>query len=686
MRTRARRYVEGIRKARGGIGGLEDFMHEYSLSTREGLALISLAEALLRVPDAATQDRLIEDKLGAGDWEHAAKDAESWLVSATTWALGLTVRIVHPGETPEGIIGKIAQRLGLPTVRTAARQAMRLLGHQFVLGETIEDALSRGKEARRKGYRYSYDMLGEGARTARDAARYFESYAHAIEAIGKNADGALPARPGISIKLSALHPRYVARQRERVLAELTPRLIELARAAKAHDLNLTVDAEEADRLELSLDVFAALLSEPSLAGWDGLGLAVQAYQKRAPAVIDWLAEASRGSGRRLMVRLVKGAYWDTEIKRAQERGLADFPVFTRKPATDLCYLACAKRMLGARPHLYPQFATHNALTVASIVELAGDENFEFQRLHGMGEALYQQVHDKEGFACRIYAPVGSHKELLAYLVRRLLENGANSSFVNAVNDPDVPIDSLLEPPQAAFDDERSPRHPRIAMPAKIFGERQNSRGIEFGSREELEALAGGVGSMALPIGDATALIGGKQAIGVRRMVASPSDAKTVGSVVDADEAIAARAVEAAKAAFPKWDETPAVERAAALEHAADLIEEGRDRLMALLAHEGGKTLDDGIAEVREAADFCRYYAAEARRLFGRERILPGPTGEENRYRLRGRGVFVCISPWNFPLAIFLGQVTAALAAGNAVVAKPAEQTPLIGFEAGAAAA
>jgi RHH-type transcriptional regulator, proline utilization regulon repressor / proline dehydrogenase / delta 1-pyrroline-5-carboxylate dehydrogenase len=681
VRARARRYVEGIRKARGGIGGLEDFMHEYSLSTREGLALMSLAEALLRVPDAATQDRLIEDKLGAGDWEHAAKDAESWLVSATTWALGLTVRIVHPGETPEGIIGKIAQRLGLPTVRTAARQAMRLLGHQFVLGETIEDALSRGREARKKGYRYSYDMLGEGARTARDADRYFESYAHAIEAIGASAEGKLPARPGISIKLSALHPRYVARQRERVLAELTSRLIELARAAKAHDLNLTVDAEEADRLELSLDVFAALLREDSLADWDGLGLAVQAYQKRAPAVVDWLAEASRASGRRLMVRLVKGAYWDTEIKRAQERGLPDFPVFTRKPATDLCYLACAKRMLGARPHLYPQFATHNALTVASIVELAGDENFEFQRLHGMGEALYQQVHDKEGFACRIYAPVGSHKELLAYLVRRLLENGANSSFVNAVNDPQVPIDSLLEPPQTAFDDERLPRHPRIAMPAGIFGVRKNSRGIEFGSRADLEALIRGVDSVALPIGEAAALIGEKQAAGQRRTVVSPSDGKTVGSVAEANEATAARAVEAAAAAFPEWDRTPAEERAAALERAADLIEAQRDRFVALLAHEGGKTLDDGIAEVREAADFCRYYAAETRRLFERKQILPGPTGEENRYRLRGRGVFVCISPWNFPLAIFLGQVTAALAAGNAVVAKPAEQTPLVGFEA-----
>ncbi len=704
--ARARRYITAIREARGGIGGLEDFMHEYSLSTPEGLALMSLAEALLRVPDAATQDRLIEDKLGAADWEHtAARDSESWLVSATTWALGLTARIVHPPATPEGIIRRLAQRLGQPTVRTAARQAMRLLGHQFVLGETIEDALARGRESRRKGLRHSFDMLGEGARTARDAERYFASYAHAIESIGRDAEGVLPGRPGISIKLSALHPRYVARQRERVLAELTPRLIELAATARAYDLNLTVDAEEADRLELSLEVFARLLSEPSLAGWEGLGLAVQAYQKRAPAVIDWLAGAAAASGRRLMVRLVKGAYWDTEIKRAQERGLPDFPVFTRKPATDLCYLACAQRLLAARPRLYPQFATHNALTVASIVEMArdggsGDRAFEFQRLHGMGEALYAEVHGREGHDCRIYAPVGSHKELLAYLVRRLLENGANSSFVNAVNDADVPVESLLTPPAASFARGASPRHIGIAMPARLFGERGNSRGIEFGSRSELEALRRGVAAVRLPIVDAAPSEGRRPAIQStktssasaqggredavapgRRPVLSPADRSVVvGTVVDADAAMAGAAVAAATDGFAAWDATPAEERAAALERTADLIEGNRDRFVALLAHEGGKTLDDGIAEIREAADFCRYYAAECRRLFAHDTILPGPTGEENRYRLCGRGVFVCISPWNFPLAIFTGQIAAALAAGNTVVAKPAEQTPLVAFE------
>jgi RHH-type transcriptional regulator, proline utilization regulon repressor / proline dehydrogenase / delta 1-pyrroline-5-carboxylate dehydrogenase len=678
----ARRYIEGIRKARGGIGGLEDFMHEYSLSTKEGLALMSLAEALLRVPDAATQDKLIEDKLGAGDWEHAAaRDSESWLVSATTWALGLTVRIVHPGETPESVIGRLAQRVGTPTVRTAARQAMRLLGHQFVLGETIEDALSRAKEAQRKGYRHSFDMLGEGARTTADAERYSESYAHAIEAIGRSAEGSLPGRPGISVKLSALHPRYIARQEERVLRELVPRLIELCRAAKAHDLNLTVDAEEADRLELSLDVFARLLAEPSLAGWEGLGLAVQAYQKRAAAVVDWLAEAASSANRRLMVRLVKGAYWDTEIKRTQERGLPDFPVFTRKPATDLSYVACALRLLRARPRLYPQFATHNALTVATIMEMAGDKAFEFQRLHGMGEALFRQVHERDGYACRIYAPVGSHKELLAYLVRRLLENGANSSFVNAVNDPDIPIASLLQLPAESFAKGQSPRHPKIALPARIFGERRNSRGLEFGSRAELEALQRGIAAVRPPIVDATINGPGAESRSAKIDVTAPHDETlVVGTVTPADKRMAKVAVERASAGFRAWDETPATERAGCLERAADLIEGHRDRLMALLAHEGGKTLDDGIAEIREAADFCRYYAAEARRLFA-DKVLPGPTGEENRYRLRGRGAFVCISPWNFPLAIFMGQVTAALAAGNSVLAKPAEQTPLIAFEA-----
>jgi RHH-type proline utilization regulon transcriptional repressor/proline dehydrogenase/delta 1-pyrroline-5-carboxylate dehydrogenase len=679
---RARSYIEGIRETRGGIGGLEDFMHEYSLSTPEGLALMSLAEALLRVPDAETQDRLIEDKLGAGDWEHtAARQSESWLVSATTWALGLSVRLVHPEETPEGIIGRLARRIGLPTVRVAARQAMRLLGHQFVLGETIEEALLRARELRAGGYTHSFDMLGEGARTAADANRYFDAYAHAIETIGRSASGALPNRPGISVKLSALHPRYQPRQRERVLRELTPRLIELARAAKAQGLNLTVDAEEADRLELSLDVFAQLLAEPSLGRWDGLGLAVQAYQKRAPAVIDWLAEASAASSRRLMVRLVKGAYWDTEIKRAQERGLDDFPVFTRKAATDLCYLVCAKRTLAARPRLYPQFATHNALTVAALIEIAGDRNFEFQRLHGMGEALYAQIHERDGFNCRIYAPVGSHRELLAYLVRRLLENGANSSFVNAVNDPGVPIASLLEMPERSLSEGQSPRHAGIKLPRHLFPDRKNSRGVEFGSRAALEELVRRQVRGERRTVSASPLIHGVRCEEKIRLIISPATQHQIGGVVEAPTDMARAAVTAALKGWSAISNTSPANRAKWLENAAEMIEGERAFCLSLLSDEGGKTIDDALAEIREGADFCRYYAAQCREHFLSETTMPGPVGEENIYRLDGRGVFVCISPWNFPLAIFLGQVCAALAAGNSVIAKPAEQTPLIAFEA-----
>jgi len=687
VEDRARRLIEGIRARRGGIGGLEDFLHDYSLTTREGLALMSLAEALLRVPDEATQDRLIEDKLGQGDWDHAAEGTESWLVSATTWALGLSVRLVQPGETPEGVLKRLARRLGQPTIRTAARQAMRLLGSQFVLGETIEEALRRARPARAHGYRHSFDMLGEGARTAADAARYFEAYAEAIEAIGAEAGGGrLPDRPGISVKLSALHPRYAPRQRERVLAELTPRLVELAESARRHDLNLTVDAEEADRLELSLDVIAEVMRDGVLSGWDGFGLAVQAYAKRARAVIDWLDEAAKASRARLMVRLVKGAYWDTEVKRAQERGLPDFPVFTRKAATDLSYLACARRLLAARPRLYPQFATHNALTVAAIIEMAGGKGqegeFEFQRLHGMGEALYAQVHDRDGYACRVYAPVGRHRELLAYLVRRLLENGANSSFVNAVSDRDVPVDELIAPPALAFANGAPARHLKIALPAALFPGRRNSAGLEFGDRAALGALLAGVNAVRLPFPESAPVIAGEARPGARRPVIDPADgASVVGHVAEADGALAREAVDAALAGFPAWEATPAEARARALERAADLLEEERDTLVAMLAREAAKTLDDGIAEVREAVDFCRYYALEARRLFGRPTPMPGPAGEENRLSLRGRGAFVCISPWNFPLAIFMGQVTAALAAGNAVVAKPAEQTPLVAAHA-----
>jgi RHH-type proline utilization regulon transcriptional repressor/proline dehydrogenase/delta 1-pyrroline-5-carboxylate dehydrogenase len=647
---RATRLVEAIRQKSGGLGGIEDFLQEYSLSTPEGLALMVLAEALLRVPDSATADRLIEDKLSSGDWTHHEVKSSALLVSASAWALGISARIIQPGETPENILESLGKRLGLPAVRTATRQAMRLLGSHFVLGQDIEEALSRA--AGHREFRYSYDMLGEGARTAKDAERYFQSYARAIEAIGRTGGNArLPDRPGISVKLSALHPRYEAISRERVLRELTPRVLELARQAKQHDLNFTVDAEEADRLELSLDVIGAVLADPSLAGWDGFGLAIQAYQKRAGAVIDWARDAAQALDRRLMVRLVKGAYWDTEVKRAQERGLPDYPVFTRKAMTDLSYMDAVRKLLAARPHLYPQFATHNALTVASVIEQAGGvTGYEFQRLHGMGEALYEALlEDEEGAACRVYAPVGGHRDLLAYLVRRLLENGANSSFVSVAADPSVPVATILKRPQDWIADAGHARHPRIPLPRDLYGaERNNSAGIEVGDRASLEALVAGV-KRAAPLPQAK------------------------GETVEA-------ALSGAAKGFAAWNATPVADRAAALERVADRYEQNRDALIALLQGEGGKTLDDALAEVREAVDFCRYYAAEARRALVPER-MPGPTGETNELHHRGRGVFVCISPWNFPLAIFTGQIVAALVAGNAAIAKPAEQTPQTGAAA-----
>jgi RHH-type transcriptional regulator, proline utilization regulon repressor / proline dehydrogenase / delta 1-pyrroline-5-carboxylate dehydrogenase len=679
---RATRLVEAIRARGGGLGGVEEMLREYALSTKEGLALMVLAEALLRVPDAATADRLIEDKLGQGNFaDHEAK-SEAFLVSASAWALGITARIIQPGETPEGILRQLTKRLGLPAVRTATRQAMRVMGNHFVLGQTIVEALKRAGTAKGRIYRYSFDMLGEGARTAEDARRYYESYAASIDAIGRSAGNEpLPNRPGISVKLSALHPRYEAVSRERVMRELVPLVIALAQKAKAYDLNFTIDAEEADRLELSLQVIEAVLADPSLAGWSGFGLAVQGYQKRAGAVIDAVAAMAERYDRRMMVRLVKGAYWDTEVKRAQERGLDDYPVFTRKAMTDLNYMACAEKLLALRPRIYPQFATHNALTVASIIERAGGpDGYEFQRLHGMGEALYGRLlEDEPGLACRAYAPVGGHRDLLAYLVRRLLENGANSSFVSVAADPSVPVESLLKRPADIIVSPDRARHPKLPLPRDLYGtERSNSRGVEFGHQASLDALVAEIGQAAGRVFAAAPLIDGKPASGQARTVVSPIDGTTaVGRVTEALPDTADRAMAAARAGFPAWSRTEAEIRAAALMRAADLLEERRGGLLHLLQVEAGKTLDDALSEVREAVDFCRYYAVQGKALFGPGEPMPGPTGESNVLRLRGRGVFVAISPWNFPLAIFLGQVTAALMAGNTVVAKPAEQTPLI---------
>jgi RHH-type proline utilization regulon transcriptional repressor/proline dehydrogenase/delta 1-pyrroline-5-carboxylate dehydrogenase len=651
----ATRLIGAIRTNDGRLGGVEDMLREFALSTKEGLALMVLAEALLRVPDARTADQFIEDKLGQGDFVHHETRSSAFLVNASAWALGVSARVIQPGETPQGTIGRLTKRLGVPAVRAATRQAMRLMGSHFVLGETIEAALARAHSP--GATRYSFDMLGEGARTAADAERYFSSYASAIDAIGRTADDRpLPDRPGISVKLSALHPRFEALSHQRVMTELVPRLVDLARRAKAYDLNFTVDAEEADRLELSLEVIAAAFGDASLAGWDGFGLAIQAYQKRACAVIDYTDGLARALNRRMMVRLVKGAYWDTEIKRAQERGLDGYPVFTRKAMTDLNYIACARKLLALRPRLFPQFATHNALTVATVLELAdGIGGFEFQRLHGMGEALYAQLsRDRPDLAYRTYAPVGSHRDLLAYLVRRLLENGANSSFVALAADDTVPVATLLRRPAELIGAAENARHPNISLPRDLFQpQRTNSQGIEFGERAALNHL-------------------------VSAVAASNQD---LGGVIDANPKDANDAVVAAGAGFKIWSRTPASKRAEILEKAADLLEQRRAHFIALLQREGGKTLDDAVSEVRETTDFCRYYAAEGRKLFGTGEAMPGPTGESNVLMLRGRGVFAAISPWNFPLAIFTGQVTAALMAGNAVVAKPAEQTPLIAAEA-----
>jgi RHH-type proline utilization regulon transcriptional repressor/proline dehydrogenase/delta 1-pyrroline-5-carboxylate dehydrogenase len=682
---RARSLVKAVRRERLGRGGIDAFLHEYALSSPEGVALLCLAEALLRVPDAETIDRLIRDKIGEANWEAHLGRSDSIFVNASTWALMLTGRLLHsePAEHDlRGALRRFVARSGEPVVRQAVTAAMRILGRQFVLGRTIEEGLERAREAERHGYRFSYDMLGEAARTASDAARYLAAYEHAIAALGREAAGReIAEAPGISVKLSALHPRYEIAQRDRVLAELGPRLVALAQRAQHAGIGFTIDAEEADRLELLLDLVEALALAPELAGWDGLGLAVQAYQKRALPVIEWLADLARRSRRRLMVRLVKGAYWDSEIKRAQERGLDGYPVYTRKAATDVSYLACARQLFADGGAFYPQFATHNAHTVAAILELAGNRrDYEFQRLHGMGETLYDQIVGPEHLdrPCRIYAPVGSHEDLLPYLVRRLLENGANTSFVNRIVDDRQPIDEIIADPVARLAGFPVKPHPRIPLPADIYGpERRNSPGLDLADPATLTSLRAALAKAARRPWRAAPIIGGVEQAGAAEAVLDPSDRRRrVGEVVWAGAAEVERAVSRALRCAPSWDRTPAGERAAILERAAELFERRLAELMAMIIREGGRTIPAALAEVREAIDYLRYYALRARADFSGPERLPGPAGERNEIALHGRGVFACISPWNFPLAIFTGQIAAALAAGNAAVAKPAEQTPL----------
>jgi len=690
----ARALVERCRDARDQAGTLDAFLQEFGLSNREGVALMCLAEALLRIPDEATADRMIAEKIRSGDWGAHKGKSSSRFVNASVWGLMLTGRLVtlEPEvlEDTGAWLRRLVSRVGEPVVRTAVLQAMRIMGGQYVLGRTIEEAKRRGASANDPGTRFSFDMLGEGARTQADAERYFQSYLEAIIAIGETCEQRDPILgDGISVKLSALHPRYEYAQRGRVLSELGGRLKKLALAASNHQMGFSIDAEEAARLELSLDLFESLARDPELAAWDGLGFVLQAYQKRAPAVADWLIALARDTGRRFMVRLVKGAYWDTEIKHAQEHGLRDYPVFTRKANTDLCFEVCAARLLAAPDAVFCQFATHNAYTAHVVVELAGSNKFEFQRLHGMGHLLYTElakIDRCEALSLRVYAPVGSHRDLLPYLVRRLLENGANTSFVNRFLDARIPVSELLQDSLHLVKSQANARHPEIPPPPEVYrysGEaRTNAAGLDLDNPLDVEPLLAARRTAAAVSYLAGPIVNGKLRDGARSAVVNPSDGlHQVGEVIEASAADIDAALESAASAQVQWDRRGGEQRAEILEHAAALLEARCAALTGLITVEAGRTVADALSEVREAVDFCRYYALQARAKFSKPTRLPGPTGEINELSLHGRGVFACISPWNFPLAIFMGQAVAALAAGNSVVAKPAEQTPLVAAKA-----
>jgi RHH-type proline utilization regulon transcriptional repressor/proline dehydrogenase/delta 1-pyrroline-5-carboxylate dehydrogenase len=697
----AAQLVRAARANRHKHGGIDAFMSEYGLSSDEGVILLCLAEALLRIPDKDTVDALIAEKVGSGDWMRHLGRSDSLFVNASTFGLMITGGVVRLGQDkgtgPAGVLKRLVGRSGEPVIRQALRQAMRVLGDSFVLGRTIEEALARAAPLEAKGYRFSYDMLGERARTAADAERYFGRYMAAADAIGRAHPAGrgtasrqeLMARPGLSVKLSALHPRFDPGKEERLAAELLPRLVELGAAARRNGLGLTIDAEEQDRLEPTLTLFAAAYGAAPLKDWPGLGLAVQAYGKRSIPVLRWLRRLAHEKGQPIPVRLVKGAYWDSEIKWAQERGLADYPVLTHKVHTDLSWLACMRLLMADPAAFLPQFATHNALSIAAVSAVASSvKAYEFQRLHGMGEAIYEEVvgDGRRGVACRIYAPVGPHEDLVAYLVRRLLENGANTSFVNRLADAAAPIEEIVRDPMEAVDAEREgraaptrqlPRPPEIFLPERI-----NSRGLALDQPAVRQALLADLGAelkapfAAAPIVDGAVLTGSDPG----QLVLCPHDQRErIGTVRVADGAAIEQAIAGAEKAAHAWDRLGGPARAAIIERAADLYERERVRLMAVIVREAGKTIEAALGDVREAVDVLRYYAGEARRLFAGPVSLKGPTGETNLLELRGRGPFACISPWNFPLAIFTGQVAAALAAGNPVLAKPAEQTPIVAF-------
>ncbi|SDL07858.1 L-proline dehydrogenase /delta-1-pyrroline-5-carboxylate dehydrogenase [Franzmannia pantelleriensis] len=685
--------VRDVREMDTAVDSIDELLQQYSLDTHEGLMLMCLAEAMLRIPDKATADALIEDKLGPADWKSHLGQSESWFVNASTWGLLMTGRVInldHPRDgKPANFINKLVNRMGEPVIRSAMYQAMKIMGKQFVLGRDIDEALKRSKPLFDKGYTYSYDMLGEAARTRRDAAKYFDDYARAIQQVGKTSK-ALPAKtpaPSISIKLSALHPRYEFGRREQVLEELVGSVRELAAMARERDVAITIDAEEVDRLELSLEVFRAVFESDTCRGWGHFGLVVQAYSKRALPTLHYLNRLADRQGDEIPIRLVKGAYWDSEIKESQQLGVDGYPVFTRKACTDVAYLVCAQFLLSdnTRGRIFPQFATHNAHTISAILEQANDVNraFEFQRLHGMGEALYDAALTRapQGTYCRIYAPVGAHKDLLPYLVRRLLENGANSSFVHQLVDPKVPVESLCVHPVETLEQYSSYANPRIVLPRDIFGAgRKNSQGVNLNIRSQYQPLMDQMASfmdkqhhvkplLAFDVADDPA--------NAHEVYAPYDRRQRVGSVQWTSAEQAAKAVDSAWAAFPRWDATPVAERAAIIRRLGDLMEQHMAELMTLCSREGGKLLTDGVDEIKEAVDFCRYYAMRAEQLFAEPTALPGPTGESNHLQIGGKGVFAAISPWNFPVAIFCGQVVAAAVAGNTVLAKPAEQTSIV---------
>ncbi|HYL00941.1 MAG TPA: bifunctional proline dehydrogenase/L-glutamate gamma-semialdehyde dehydrogenase PutA, partial [Steroidobacteraceae bacterium] len=681
-RARAARWVEVARADQRSRPLVDRMLEKFPLDSAQGRALMSLAEALLRTPDAKRADQLIAERLAAIRDAGVRGDTDLLLRTGFTLlsAAGRLLPEVSAELSGEVSPASLTKPVVAPIVRAALRQSMQTLGHAFIVGETIDAALARARSEPDLAL-CSFDMLGEGARTDADAQRYLEDYAHAIEVLGAQPAGTVHTRSAISVKLSALEPRYTLLQGERVNERLGPRMLELARRAARAGIGMTIDAEEADRLDLSLDIIDTLARDAATRGWEGLGLAVQSYGRRAPLVLDWVAQLARDTGRRMTVRLVKGAYWDSEIKRAQERGLASFPVYTSKAATDASYLEGVQRLFAAREVLYPQFATHNAYTAAAVLALAPPgAQFEFQRLHGMGDALYAAARAElpDLPPVRVYAPVGTHEELLPYLVRRLLENGANSSFVHQFMNPQIPVEQVVRDPISSLTDASSGA-PRVREPAALFGgERANSAGEDFGDPATLALLQGQLRAHAGETWAGGPILSGRAVRNAKVAVVSPANiAETVGFTRDATAEEIREAMAAAARAQPAWDATPAAERAACLTRAADLLEERRGQFLSLAVREAGKTLPDAVAEVREAVDFCRYYAARARELFGAPTQMPGPTGERNTLSLHGRGVFVCISPWNFPLAIFTGQITAALAAGNAVVAKPAPATPLI---------